>query len=183
MAGGLIVWVGLMVALGSLSLPAYATDHKAKGQASTASPAASGKPAARPLARVEEPALSAEQLAIAEKVHAGDLPCDDGVRVVLAADEKAPGHFELRLGSRRHRVFPVESRTGAIRLEDSKADLVWIQLSNKSMLMSRKLGRRLADECRSEAQAEVASAMRANPPPSLLEPLPGAAAANSKPND
>jgi hypothetical protein len=40
--------------------------------------------------------------------------------------------------------------------------------------MSQKLGRRLADECRSPEQEQVAQAMLANPPPSILEPLPTA---------
>lgn len=139
------------------------------------------KPAVQ--AAAPEAALLPEQLAIADQVHAGSLPCDDGVRVVLTADAKVSGYFNLQLGRRQYRVFPVESRSGAIRLEDAHADVVWIQLSNKSMLMSRKLGRRLADECRSERQAEVASAMRVNPPPSLLEPLPDAAASANKPKD
>ena len=44
-------------------------------------------------------------------------------------------------------MHPVESRTGAIRLEDPKRGAMWLQLGNKSMLMSQKLGQRLADEC------------------------------------
>jgi len=157
----------------------------ASAWAQTAAPAQSSRarPARPAPATVPEVALSPEQLAIADLVHAGSLPCDDGSRVEITADEKAPGYFMLQLGRRKHRIFPVESRTGAIRLEDARADLVWIQLSNKSMLMSQKLGRRLADDCRSERQAEVANAMRANPPPSLLEPLTEAVASEQNPKD
>jgi hypothetical protein len=46
---------------------------------------------------------------------------------------------------------------------------VWLQLSNKSMLMSQKLGRRLADECRSPLQQVVAEQLKLNPAPSLLD--------------
>jgi hypothetical protein len=69
-------------------------------------------------------------------------------------------------------MHPVESRTGAIRLEDPKGGAMWLQLGNKSMLMSQKLGQRLADECMSPAQLTMAEALKKNPMPSLLEPLP-----------
>jgi hypothetical protein len=72
-------------------------------------------------------------------------------------------------------MHPIVSRTGAIRLEDPKRGAMWLQLGNKSMLMSQRLGKRLADECQSPAQVEVAEAMKKNPPPSLLEPVPPAA--------
>jgi hypothetical protein len=78
----------------------------------------------------------------------------------------------VRTGIQRFRMHPVESRTGAIRLEDPRAEAMWLQLGNKSMLMSQKMGRRLADECMSPAQAAVAEALKKNPIPSLLEPLP-----------
>jgi len=66
-------------------------------------------------------------------------------------------------------VAPEETTTGAIRLEDKAAGIVWLQLANKSMLMSQKLGRRLADECRSPLQVQVAQAMLVNPPASILD--------------
>ncbi|MFM9992254.1 MAG: hypothetical protein ACKVOY_12565, partial [Burkholderiaceae bacterium] len=67
-------------------------------------------------------------------------------------------------------LMPVASLTGAIRLEDAQQGAVWIQLANKSMLMSSKLGRRLADECQSPAQSTVAQAMKLAPPINILEP-------------
>jgi len=180
MAGSVMRAVAMLAASGGFVIGA------ASSWAQTAPPATSARSkSTRPAvpAAAPEAALLPEQLAIADQVHAGSLPCDDGARVVLTADTKWPGYFNLQLGRRQYRVFPVESRSGAIRLEDAQSDVVWIQLSNKSMLMSRKLGRRLADECRSERQAEVASAMRVNPPPSLLEPLPDAAASANQPKD
>jgi hypothetical protein len=48
---------------------------------------------------------------------------------------------------------------------------MWLQLGNKSMLMSQKLGLRLADECMSPEQMTFAEQMKKNPPRSLLEPL------------
>ena len=69
------------------------------------------------------------------------------------------------------RVVCLEAATGAIRLEDSHAGAMWLQLSNKSMLMNSKLGQRMADECQSPDQMAVAEAMKLAPPVSLLEGL------------
>ena len=46
---------------------------------------------------------------------------------------------------------------------------MWLQLGNKSMLMSQKLGQRLADECISPNQAVVAENLKKNPVPSILD--------------
>jgi hypothetical protein len=40
------------------------------------------------------------------------------------------------------------------------------------MLMSQKLGQRLADECQSPQQLTYAENLKNNPLPSILEPLP-----------
>ena len=67
-------------------------------------------------------------------------------------------------------MHPVVTSTGAIRLEDNHdGGAVWLQLSNKSMLMDQKAGKRLADECASPAQLAVAEALKKNPAPSLLD--------------
>ena len=41
----------------------------------------------------------------------------------------------------------VATSSGAVRLEDKKSGLVWIQIPAKSMLMDAKAGRQLANEC------------------------------------
>jgi hypothetical protein len=66
-------------------------------------------------------------------------------------------------------MFPVETTTGAIRLEDRKAGAVWLQLANKSMLMNQKLGQRLADACVSPEQAIVAESLSRSTAPSVLD--------------
>ena len=113
--------------------------------------------------------LSAAELAIAQRVHAGTLPCELGQVVVLTPDLAAPGFFALRIGKENYHVSPEETTTGAIRLEDKAAGVVWLQLANKSMLMNQKLGKRMADECKSPAQILVAEAMLKDPPPSVLD--------------
>lgn len=124
---------------------------------------------ARNLAAEVRAPLTPAELEVAGRVHVGTLPCELGQVVVLAADPASPGYFSLRMGPSSYRVAPEQTTTGAIRLEDKAAGIVWLQLANKSMLMSQKLGRRLADECISPLQAEVAKAMLINPPPSVLD--------------
>jgi hypothetical protein len=68
-----------------------------------------------------------------------------------------------------YHMSPVETTTGAVRLEDPQAGAMWLQLQNKSMLMNSKLGQRMADECQSPNQMAVAEAMKLAPPPSLLD--------------
>ncbi len=127
---------------------------------------------ARNLAAEVRAPLTAAELAVAERVHVGEFPCELGQTVVLTADAAAAGFFHLRLGKETYRVSPEETTTGAIRLEDKAGGVVWLQLANKSMMMNQKLGRRLADECRSPAQTLVAQELIKHPPPSVFEVLP-----------
>jgi hypothetical protein len=115
--------------------------------------------------------LTPADLEVAKHVFVGDIPCELGATVHITP-HKREGFFVVRAGIQRFRMQPVESRTGAIRLEDPRAGAMWLQLGNKSMLMSQKMGKRLADECMSPAQAAVNEALKKNPMPSLLEPLP-----------
>jgi len=130
---------------------------------------------------VIEAPLTESELAVAAQVHVGALPCELGKVVRMELDATTPGFFRLHIDQQRYRLRPVESRTGAVRLEDPQQGVVWIQLANKSMLMSQKLGRRLADECAGESQQQVAAALKLNPAPSLLDPLPAPVLAASAP--
>jgi hypothetical protein len=123
--------------------------------------------------------LSPEQLAVADRVALGKMPCELSAHVVVRLDPAGPGRFILELGKEKFFMAPVVSLTGAIRLEDPRAGAVWIQLGNKSMLMSQKLGRRLADACVSPDQALVAKELERNPVPGLLDaPAPVLASGN-----
>ena len=127
-----------------------------------------------------EQALTPDELAIAERVHVGSLPCELGTSVSLKPDSKAPGYFDVQGKNFKYRMFPVATTTGAIRLEDRKAGAVWLQLANKSMLMNQKQGVRLADECMSPAQVAMAETMKTNPPASVLDaPKPALAPASA----
>lgn len=124
-----------------------------------------------------EAALTPAELAIAERVYTGRLPCELGASVMLTPDAKAPGYFTVQVKNLKFRMFPVETTTGAIRLEDKKAGAVWLQLANKSMLMNQKAGQRLADACMNPAQVAVAAALEQNPGRSVLDAPEAAASA------
>ena len=116
--------------------------------------------------------LSEADLAIAQRVHVGAIPCELGASVQVTP-AKRQGFFIVQVKdvrNARYFMHPVESRTGAIRLEDPKRGALWLQLGNKSMLMSQKLGLRVADECMSPEQVTLADEMKRNPPRSILEP-------------
>ncbi len=116
--------------------------------------------------------LSAAHLEVAVLVHVGTLPCELGQTVVLDPDTGDVGYFNLRIGKARYRLSPELTTTGAVRLEDKGAGIVWLQLANKSMLMNQKQGKRMADECKSAVQLQVAEEMRKNPPLSVLDEQP-----------
>lgn len=120
-------------------------------------------------AMAQNVALTAAHLDTAMKVQVGTLPCELGQTVVLTADASEMGFFNLQIGKQRFRLSPELTTTGAVRLEDKAAGIVWLQLANKSMLMNQKLGRRIADECKSTIQLKVAEEMRMRPPASVLD--------------
>ena len=113
--------------------------------------------------------LTDADLEIAKRVYVGVIACELGASVTITPNEKRPGFFLVQTKGARFSMHPVEARTGAIRLEDPGRGALWIQLGNKSMLMSQKLGTRLADECMSPAQTTLAEELKKNPIPGLLD--------------
>jgi hypothetical protein len=111
---------------------------------------------------------------VAKQVYVGEMPCELGAKVNVRPARRT-GLFVITTKGYRFLMHPVESRTGAIRLEDAKRGAMWLQLGNKSMLMSQKLGQRLADECQSPQQVTFAEELKRNPRPSILDaqPVPG----------
>jgi hypothetical protein len=105
----------------------------------------------------------------AGEVHTGRMVCELGNSVTVTPDPQQPARFIVQMKKNMYHMTPVETTTGAVRLEDAQAGAMWLQLPNKSMLMNSKLGQRMADECQSDHQVNVAQAMKLNPPPSLLD--------------
>lgn len=126
--------------------------------------------------------LTAEDIEMAKRVFVGTIPCELSASVTITASMRRPGFFLVQTKGARFSMHPVESRTGAIRLEDPKRGAMWLQLGNKSMLMSQKLGLRLADECMSPEQTTLADELKKNPRPGLFDspvPAPGTAPASA----
>lgn len=105
----------------------------------------------------------------AGEVHTGRMVCEMGNSVTVTADPQQPTRFIVQMKKNTYHMTPVETTTGAVRLEDAQAGAMWLQLPNKSMLMNSKLGQRMADECQSDHQTVVAHRMKLDPPPSLLD--------------
>jgi hypothetical protein len=97
------------------------------------------------------------------------MVCELGNSVTVSPDPQQPARFIVQMKKNTYLMTPVETSTGAVRLEDAQAGAMWLQLPNKSMLMNSKLGQRMADECQSDHQSIVAQAMKVAPPPSLLD--------------
>lgn len=127
--------------------------------------------AAAAAAVAAQAALTPDELALAERVHVGRIPCELGASVTVTPDPTTPGYFQMQGRNFSYRMFPVMTSTGAVRLEDPKAGAVWLQLGNKSMLMNQKQGVRLADECMSPDQMMMAQALKTNPAASILDPV------------
>ena len=117
--------------------------------------------------------LTDADLEVAKRVSIGKAQCELGADVTVTPDEKKPGFFTVSTKGQKYRMHPVESRTGAIRLEDPRAGAMWLQLGNKSMLMNQKAGLRIADECQTDAQIAFAAEMKKNPPKALFDGADG----------
>ena len=168
-----------LVALGLAVAPAQAATTAKKATATktakktakktTAKKKATKKKTAAKKAAPTQPALTDAELALAQRVSTGKITCGAGQSVTITADDKNPGYFRVVSGKTSYRMRPVQTSTGAMRLEDAKAGAVWLQLGSKSMLMNQKLGRRIADDCTTPEQRAYAAEKQNNPAPSLFD--------------
>lgn len=167
-------------------VPAVAAPARAATPAPSTAAAGSAS-AAMPLRVVPRPALSARpspllppatapaaalapapQTAAPAEVWAGAYLCEHAEKVSLRPGV-SPDQVELQWRAQRWPMQRMDSRSGAMRLEDASARMVWIQLPNKSMLLDQRLGRRVLDECQHEVQVQTAAQMKNNPPPALFD--------------
>ena len=128
--------------------------------------------AAMPAAAVLVPAAAEQVPAAAPEmgdVHTGRMVCELGNLVTVTPDPQQLSRFIVQIKSNTYLMTPVETTTGAVRLEDAQAGAMWLQLPHKSMLMNSKLGQRMADECQNDHQTTEAHRMKLEPPPSLLD--------------
>lgn len=159
-----------LTALGAAMLFCVASSATLAQTATAAKPAA--KPAvkvaakatntAKPAARTVEAhhAVSAAQLDIARRVHTGKAECEFDQTVSVAPLANQPGHFSVGYKNVSYKMVPEETTTGAVRLEDKKAGVVWLQIANKSMLMNSKIGQRMVDSCLHAEQRALVEASK-----------------------
>ena len=92
------------------------------------------------------PEASADDLAIAQQIHQGLLPCEMGTSIRVEADAAQPGYFHVQGKAFRHRMFPVTTNTGALPLADTKPGAVWPPWAHNTLLMDEKNGTGWADD-------------------------------------
>lgn len=102
--------------------------------------------------------ISQSQLDIAARVLTGKADCEFNQQVDVAPLEGRPGFFKVGYKGSSYTMVPQETTTGAVRLEDKKAGVMWLQIPSKSMLMNSKIGQRMVDSC---MHAEQRAAMNA----------------------
>jgi hypothetical protein len=150
--------------------PAHAAAQSATAPAAKPKPAAAPKPAtsreklknqAKGLALASEVVeqIGEGQLQAAARVMTGDIDCEFDQKITLKAVEGQPGHFHLGFKKVIYRMVPEETTTGAVRLQDKKAGVVWLQIPMKSMLMNARIGQRMVDAClHADQRAAIAAA-------------------------
>jgi hypothetical protein len=99
----------------------------------------------RPVPPVLQPAVAAIRPAWAGQMESGSFACEQGHRVDIRVDGDA---MDLVWKGSTYKMTPVSTSTGAVRYENPGDGLVWIQIPSKSMLLSSKLGKQLANNCR-----------------------------------
>jgi len=174
-----IVFASIVIATLAATASAQTAEKPAKPAAKSTKPVAvknAPAPTKRQAAEEAQPTedydptnkLTEGELAISKRVYVGEIPCELGAKVTVKPLRRE-GFFLVTRGVNRFVMHPVESRTGAIRLEDPARGALWLQLGNKSMLMNQKEGKRLADECQSPEQVAFANEMKNRPPVNILE--------------
>ena len=114
------------------------------------------------------PAATIEQLQAAERVLIGRYQCEFGKLAAIDRNDTNEGYFNLKLGKQSWVMKPVQSSTGAIRLEDVKGVTLLIQILTKSMVMDVKAGHRILDGCVHEVQRAAEADLALHPRQSVL---------------
>ncbi|MFT5642565.1 MAG: hypothetical protein ACI83P_000090 [Janthinobacterium sp.] len=131
--------------MGALSLCLAPLSHAADGAKKSAKHKAAPVKAADP--ETDEPDTKGSD--------STDFKCELGNHVTVYTDPTDDAYIALRWNKRVHRMVRVGTSTGARRFENGHYGLVWIGIPAKSMLLDSKLGRQLANECKSVEQVQA----------------------------
>lgn len=100
-------------------------------------------------------AASPEQMDAAGRALTGAYECEFNQSIMVEASPKFPGYIDVKFQKGVFTMKPIQSSTGALRLEEAKkgGKKLWLQIANKSMLMDG--GRRIVDGCTHASQREA----------------------------
>jgi hypothetical protein len=145
----------------ALSADTAPSKSAAKSAPRPATPREELKSEAKGLALATETteAISAAQLDIAARVLTGKADCEDNQAVDVDAMPGKPGMFKVRFKGANYVMVPEETTTGAVRLTDRKAEVVWLQIPAKSMLLNNRAGHRMVDRCTHAEQRAAVEAV------------------------
>lgn len=103
--------------------------------------------------------INETQLQIASRVLTGTAQCEFDQTVSVDPVQDKPGYFRVAFNKAAYVMTPQETTTGAVRLEDKRNGIVWLQIPAKSMMMNQKVGQRMVDGCTlAEQRAATAAA-------------------------
>ncbi len=119
------------------------------------------------------PPLTAAQLLMADQVYTGRADCEFQRFVTVERTSIEGGSFRVKHRGKSYNMVPEETSTGAVRLVDYRAGVVWIQIPVKSMLLNDRLGQRIIDACAVPAQRQAQASAAAAPPTSVAPPMLG----------
>jgi len=80
-----------------------------------------------------------------------EMTCEYGKRMAIFGDENRDNIIELHWGGDAYRMQRVPTTTGAHRFEHFDSGLIWISIPAKAMLLDRRLGAPVANDCRTGA--------------------------------
>lgn len=101
-------------------------------------------------------AINEAQLDIASRVLTGRADCEYNQTVEVMPVNERRGLFVVRFKGASYFMVPQETTTGAVKLTDAKAGVIWLQIPVKSMLLNERAGSRFVDRCmHSEQRAAV----------------------------
>jgi hypothetical protein len=177
---------GNALAAGPAAATTAATPSTTKATAAKPTAAARAKPATPrqqlkseasglALATATVETINEAQLNVAMRVLTGQAQCEFNEQVTVLPMDGQPGHFLVAHKGLRYTMVPEETATGAVRLVDRRAGVVWLQIPVKSMLMNSKQGRRMVDACtHAEQRAAVTAVAEAGAGLGILPTAAGA---------
>ncbi len=154
--------VGNAQAQSSKPTPAKASKvAKAAPEAATSREVLSNQAKGLALATDTTETIDANRLGVAARVLTGKADCEFNLSVDVNALPDKPGYFQVRFKNASYLMVPEETTTGAVKLQERRSGVIWLQIPTKSMLLDEREGRRLVDACTLAEQRAAVNAATA----------------------